>query len=148
MATRSRIGIVNEDGSVLSIYCHWDGYTSNNGRLLVNHWTDPAKIHELIKLGSLSCLGEEIGEKHSFDPPRIGSPEYTDYEAKYGKMCLAYGRDRGEKNVSAQRHRNQQEFYENGEEYNYLFVNGKWTVQSYDRPQRLVEEALKERTDD
>jgi len=30
MATRSNIGIVNEDGSVTGIYCHWDGYPENN----------------------------------------------------------------------------------------------------------------------
>ncbi len=26
MATRSNIGIVNDNGSVTGIYCHWDGY--------------------------------------------------------------------------------------------------------------------------
>lgn len=29
MATRSNIGIVNQDGSITGIYCHWDGNKLN-----------------------------------------------------------------------------------------------------------------------
>lgn len=35
MATRSRIGIENQDGTVTSVYCHWDGYPENNGRICI-----------------------------------------------------------------------------------------------------------------
>ncbi len=31
MATRSRIAIENQDGSVTSVYCHWDGHIETNG---------------------------------------------------------------------------------------------------------------------
>jgi len=34
MATRSRIAIENQDGTVTSIYCHFDGYLSGVGKLL------------------------------------------------------------------------------------------------------------------
>ena len=40
MATRSRIAIEKENGTVESIYCHWDGYPENNGRILVENYTD------------------------------------------------------------------------------------------------------------
>ena len=67
MATRSRIGILNDDGTVDSIYCHWDGYLSHNGKILFEHYTDPAVVQELIALGDISSLGIDIGEKHPFD---------------------------------------------------------------------------------
>jgi len=35
MSTRSNIGIVNGDGSVKAIYCHFDGYPAYVGRILL-----------------------------------------------------------------------------------------------------------------
>ena len=64
MSTRSRIGILNDDGTVDSIYCHFDGYISNNGKILQEHYTDPAKMAELIALGDISSLAAEIGVQH------------------------------------------------------------------------------------
>ena len=83
MGTRSRIGIQMEDDTIRSIYCHWDGYPSHNGKLLLEHYNTDEKIHELIKLGSLSSLHESIEKPkgHSYDNPIEG---YT----------VAYHRDR------------------------------------------------------
>ena len=39
MSTNSTINIQNEDGTVDSIYCHWDGYLEFNGKLLQQHYT-------------------------------------------------------------------------------------------------------------
>jgi len=55
MATRSRIAIENEDGSVKSIYCHFDGYLSGVGKTLFNHY-DKEKLEKLIELGDISSL--------------------------------------------------------------------------------------------
>ena len=57
MSTRSHIGIWNEDGSLDAIYCHWDGYPSYNGALLLHHYQDPEKIRELIALGDITARG-------------------------------------------------------------------------------------------
>jgi hypothetical protein len=57
MATRSRIAIENESGIVKSIYCHFDGYLSHNGKILFNHY-DNEKLEKLIGLGDISTLGE------------------------------------------------------------------------------------------
>ena len=84
MATRSYIGKRLPNGDIKAIYCHWDGYPEHNGRILVEHYKDSAKVEKLIKLGALSILGEEIGRKQDFNKPTKG-------------WCLAYGRDRGEK---------------------------------------------------
>jgi hypothetical protein len=83
MSTRSQVGIIRKDGSIVSVYVHSDGYPSGVGADLLAHYTDPAKIEALIALGDISYIGDEIGEKHSFEV----------YDAK---QCRAYHRDRGE----------------------------------------------------
>lgn len=120
MATRSTISMQRKDGTIAKIYCHWDGYLENNGKILLEHYKDPEKIAELIELGSLSQLGKEIGHKHDFD------------ETVDRNWCKAYGRDRGESDVAAVIFKDLQDFYENakGEEYNYLWIGGQWYGQS------------------
>ena len=119
MATRSVIGIVNLDKSITGIYCHYDGYPENNGKILLNHYTDADWIHMLMDLGDLSYLGENVNPKgpHSFKNPESG-------------VCVAYGRDRGEKNVDGVIYEDLGGFedaMENyGCDYQYLFDNGKW----------------------
>lgn len=113
MATRSTIGILNDDGTVHGIYCHWDGYYSNNGRILWEHYIDEPKVRELIALGSLSSLGANIGTKHDFN-------NASDDD------CNAYGRDRGEEDVDATVYSSEDEFWKNGQEYDYLYKNGSW----------------------
>ena len=126
MATRSTIGIIdNRTGVVTSIYCHWDGYPEHNGEILVKHWSDPDKIWALMDLGSLSSLGEEIGVKHGFSHLSTDLAE-AQYLEQYGKMCVAYGRDRGETQVGSQTHNSLGKFLDNGEEYNYLWDGVRW----------------------
>ena len=57
MSTRSRIAIEKQDGTVESIYCHFDGYLSNNGEILQNHYSTKDKMEKLIELGDISSLG-------------------------------------------------------------------------------------------
>ena len=66
MATRSNIGILNEDGTVDYIYCHFDGYLQWNGRILNEHYDSEAAVRDLIALGDLSSLAPELGEKQEF----------------------------------------------------------------------------------
>lgn len=64
MATRSRIAIANPDGSYTSVYCHWDGYPDNNGRILAEHYSSTDKVRLLLSGGDFSSLEpnpEEIG---------------------------------------------------------------------------------------
>lgn len=89
MGTRS--AIVMHDGhhrNYRGIYCHWDGYPEYNGMILLEHYTNPDKVGELISLGDLSSLGDEIGEKHAFNN-------------RDEKHCTFYGRDRGESGTDA-----------------------------------------------
>lgn len=118
MGTRSTIAIENADGTVTGIYCHWDGYPSCNGRILAENYTDEDSVRELIALGDLSSLGKTIGNKVDFN----------DHDAHNGQ-CVAYSRDRGETGVAAQTHKSWAALLESfGQEFNYLFKDGAWTV--------------------
>lgn len=119
MATRSTITLSTEDG-YKSIYCHWDGAPSNNGKILLEHYDTEEKVKALIALGSLSSLDKKIapneGDKHSFCKP-----------AK--NVTVAYHRDRGEGNKPIIAHYEAlYSVYEEGEEYNYMFEEGEWYV--------------------
>ena len=123
MATRSHIGILNQDGTVDYIYCHFDGYLEHNGSILNEHYTTEGQVRELIGLGDISSLGKEIGEKQ-------------DFNARANKdWCLVYGRDRGEDGTEANKCSYVDYTKEHFEEYTYLFTPGKgWEVRSYGAP--------------
>jgi len=100
MATRSRIGLELKDGSVLSVYHHYDGYPEWLGRILNTHYNTKEQVAELIDGGDMStCWGEDK------------QPEY--YSAR-GENCPP----RIDKNMKV--------FLAFGEEYSYIFRNGEW----------------------
>jgi hypothetical protein len=123
MGTRSYIGAKRPDGSVRAVYCHWDGYPEGAGKTLRDHYSDPAKVEELLALGDISVLGEEIGEKQDFNRPAKGT-------------CIAYGRDRGEAGTEAVDHPSEREFAgagsDRGCEYLYTFSDGFWSCSESD----------------
>jgi len=117
MATRSNIGILNSDGTVNYIYCHFDGYLEHNGTILNEHYTTESAVRDLIALGDLSLLGPEIGDKQDFNGNRNK------------QWCLAYGRDRGESGIEVRTCSYADYTKEYFEEYIYLFTPGQgWEV--------------------
>lgn len=122
MATRSTIALEYNDGTVKSIYCHYDGYLDGVGSTLLEHYTDPAKVDQLMQHGSMSTLGAEIGEQHDFDR------HYRDPANK--NWCLFYGRDRGENDVDANEFDDYDDYLNNnpGEEFNYIMRDNVWYV--------------------
>jgi len=60
MGTRSTIAIEFADSSVSQVYCHWDGYLANNGKILAAHYMDPFKVRALVDLGGFSSLEETV----------------------------------------------------------------------------------------
>lgn len=44
------------DHTVVSVYCHWDGYPEHNGRILVQHYQNREDVKQLIDGGSMSSL--------------------------------------------------------------------------------------------
>jgi hypothetical protein len=62
MGTRSTIALEFADGTVEQVYCHWDGYLSNNGQILATHYMNPFKVKQLLALGGFSSLQETVEE--------------------------------------------------------------------------------------
>ena len=126
MATRSYIGVKNTDGTVDYIYCHFDGYPEHNGEILTEHYADMDKVNALMKLGDLSVLGIEIGEKHDFN----------DYANRNRNWCLAYGRDRGEENTSVKTGDYSELINDHDVDYVYIFDGEYW--ECFDTDNSLV----------
>jgi hypothetical protein len=61
MSTRSRIGLELADESILSVYCHWDGYPEFNGVKLVENFNTREKVSSLIDGGDISALWTNLG---------------------------------------------------------------------------------------
>ena len=146
MATRSTIAIEFADGTVGQVYCHWDGYLSNNGKILLNNYMDPFKVRELVDLGDVSSLGAEVGVKHPFDNPHpYGTVFWEIHKEKYGDMTTFYGRDRGESEVGAKYFKDFADYEKNHqyEEFEYILrqVNGEavWFVNQGEGYEPLME---------
>ena len=104
MSTNSRIGLRLEDGSILSVYHHWDGYPEWLGVTLKQHYNTRESIAELIDGGNMSsCYSDsgwdlddkrdprplyytERGEKLEDNAPKISKDE-TQYLVDTDKCC-------------------------------------------------------------
>jgi len=64
MATRSRIAVELQDGTVKSVYCHWDGDPSGVGQDLLNRgFSSTREVEEFIDEGNRSTVFESYYEK-------------------------------------------------------------------------------------
>lgn len=110
MSTRSRIGLELSDGSVLSVYHHWDGYPEWLGRILKTHYNSKSLAEELIDGGDMSCCWtderwDETGVKGVYGP-QYYSQRGDDHSPRLDDNLTQYLCD--------------------GEEYAYLYRRGKW----------------------
>lgn len=141
MSTRSYIG-KQEGDTVRFIHCHWDGYPSYNGKILLNHYQDENKVNQLLELGNLSHLGKEIGNKKTMIAPKTLEDwdVLAQEEEDRKNQCISYSRDNDEpiENVGAKTitfkyiiervTRKNDSWDEWGGEWFYLWKNGKWFV--------------------
>lgn len=120
MATRSRIAVELNDGTVKSVYCHWDGYPDGVGQDLLNrNFNSTSEVEDFIDEGSRSTVHESYYEK--------------------------YGESRGEELEEPDVHKSVDDYYSGDiEEYGYLFTkDGEWHVKSaYGRINNLVENVI------
>ena len=108
MATRSRIGLLLETGSVVSVYHHWDGYPQWLGIHLRQNYTTREKIEELLDGGDISCIDSD-----------------TDWNLERVENHVQYYNDRGEK-TEPRFDTTAEDYLADGEEYAYLFEGGEW----------------------
>ena len=104
MATRSLIckttGFNNE---IESKYCHWDGYPSHNGEILLNHYNDEIEIDNLLANDEyISFLDTTIKETE------FGGEEHNTFYEDEQSLLEGGGNY--------------------GAEYIYLFKDGDWYV--------------------
>ena len=110
MATRGRIGLELADGSVLSIYCHYDNYPSFNGVKLQEHFNSRDAATELIDGGDISSLWTNSGFLNGEIRPEVGPLYYSSRgHDTPPRLDATLGKYLGD-----------------NEEYAYLFANGKW----------------------
>ena len=112
MATRSRIGIELKNGSVLSVYHHWDGYPEWLGRILNTHYNTRQKVAELIDGGDMSSCWTEDRWNSETKAQEYGPQYYS----QRGEECPPrHDADLCEYLLP-----------DGAEEYHYLFRNGEW----------------------
>ena len=110
MSTRSRIGLELSDGSILSVYHHWDGYPSWLGRILNTHYNAKSLAEELIDGGDMSlCWTDERWDDSGVKG--VYGPNYYSLRGDDSPPRLDKDMD---------------EFFADGEEYSYIFRSGNW----------------------
>jgi hypothetical protein len=116
---------------------------AHNGKILQEHYSNPFILRDLIDLGAISSLGNQIGKAHPFSKFEINK-EDPDYDKLIALHELAdkegwttfYARDRGEDLVK-HTYKDFQEYTREAqrEEYDYILrnVNGvaTWFVSFY-----------------
>jgi len=147
MATRSTISLEFADGTIGQVYAHWDGYLAHNGKMLLEYYSNPFILRDLIDLGDISSLRPTIGTKHPFSQFDNGMST-EEFNALYQDMTTFYGRDRGENNTNARYFNDYLNFLVDGqeEEYDYILrnVNGvaTWYVSDHGGDYMLLTEAI------
>ena len=109
MSTNSLVAYLNEDGSVVTSYVHYDGYATGVGEMLLEHYNSDKCARDLAWcLGYASSLKETISESHE---DRANTDEAI---------------------VHASFEEFEEYVRENGYlEYVYVWRDGEWMVSSY-----------------
>jgi hypothetical protein len=108
MSTNCNVAIQSADGSVRSVYGHWDGGLWDGGvaDVLIEHYTTEEQVNALIDLGSFSVLTSSID------------------------ASVFHCRDHGEFLVISDKIDSQ--------EYDYLFIDGKWMLSCEETNEEFV----------
>ena len=109
MSTNSVVAYLNEDGSVVSSYVHYDGYETGVGMMLLEHYNTDKCARDLAStLGYASSLSETVAESHT-DRAHTDEPETFESMEEFELYLM-----------------------ENSHlEFGYLWTGGKWMVASW-----------------
>ena len=109
MSTNSVVAYLNEDGSVVSSYVHYDGYETGVGMMLLEHYNTDKCARDLAStLGYASSLSETVAESHA-DRVHTDEPETFESMEEFELYLM-----------------------ENSHlEFGYLWTGGKWMVSSW-----------------
>ena len=90
MSTNSLVAYLREDGSVVSSYVHYDGYSTGVGEMLLENYNSEELARELATdLGYASSLRETIATSHEDRANSDVSEVYEDYHEfeEYIREC-------------------------------------------------------------
>ena len=90
MSTNSLVAYLNEDGTVVSSYVHYDGYATGVGEMLLEHYNSEERAKDLAWcLGYASSLKETISESHEDRANTDEAETYESYEdfEEYIREC-------------------------------------------------------------
>jgi len=95
MSTRSAIGLVNDNGSITGIYCHYDGWLQGVGATLDTYYTDMSVILKVLHIGNLNQLMETPDQcmLHSNLRATYNTPQFKnidDFERYFGVSDYYY----------------------------------------------------------
>lgn len=110
MGTTASISKLNDDGSVSSIFCNFDGYLSWTGETLKKYYKTPGYVDKLLSHGDIRCLDKSIQlTKEITECNNIKYDKRTTYFVDW------------------------QDYENHGcrEDYNYMYCDGEWTVKPY-----------------
>ena len=109
MSTNSIVAYLNEDGSVVSSYVHYDGYETGVGMMLLEHYNTDKCARDLAStLGYASSLSETVAESH-VNRANTDEPETFDTMEEFELFLM-----------------------DNSHlEFGYLWTGGKWMVASW-----------------
>jgi len=80
MATRSRIAVELSDGTVKSVYCHYDGYPEGVGQDLLNlEFSSTEEVEEFIDEGDRSTVELSYKEWRDEDCPPDSHESVRDF---------------------------------------------------------------------
>jgi len=107
MATRARIGVLHPDGSVTSIYSHWDGYPNGVGKTLAENYSSEELAKRLVAMGGVSVLEGTIEESTFYHRDR---DEDLQIEESFNETAFLKQSER------------------DGAEWAYLWKGGSWST--------------------
>lgn len=107
MSTRSRVGIKEKDGTIRSVYVHFDGYVAGVGKTLYESYRNADKIEQLINLGDMSSIDSEIEKCEPYTQRGEDLSIAKDTVESFDKNWASCG-----------------------EEYVYLYTDGRWMTNS------------------
>ena len=125
MSTRSVIGIMNNDNSVDSVYCHFDGYPEHTGYFLKKFFDTKEKVENLISNGDISSLVSSRNWKRE-ENPTINNKQVL-------KTLYYFDRPEVWDSVKPKHHKSVLEFFERdcADEFKYLFLpSGEWNYKN------------------
>ena len=127
MSIRSVIGIINDDNSVNSVYCHYDGYPTYTGYFLKRFFDTTEKVNNLISGGDISQLASKSNWEN-IQYPMINNKQVLKTLYYIDRPKSEFINEKWE-NVKPQKHKDLLEFFQRDsvDEYKYLFLpSGNW----------------------